>query len=128
MEWELAEPSTRDEAIRDAIEAIEQIAIPYFAKFENLPSLFQLLTGQEVEEMMINRIVEFLMCFADQPTARLAAANFLKRRPDLVQAYEQSYRSYAENGLSADRPSGYAEKLAFASHLFKFGDLRQAAP
>jgi hypothetical protein len=127
LDWELAEPINRDEAIRDAIKAIEELAFPYFAKFEELPPLFELLVKDDLPEMDIDRVVEFLMCFADQPTARLAAANFLKRRPDLLRAYRRDFERYTERGLDSDHPSGYAKKLAFASHVFRFGDLTAEA-
>jgi hypothetical protein len=124
LDWELAGADKRDEVIRDAIGAIEELAFPYFAKFEDLPSLFELLINEDLPAMTIDRAIEFLMCFADQPTARLAAANFLKRRPDLVRAYERDFGRFAERGLGeSEHRSGYAEQLAFASHAFKFGDL-----
>jgi hypothetical protein len=123
LDWELANRRKRDKTIRSAIKAIEELALPYFAKFENLPSLFQLLVKEDLPGMTIEHVVEFLMCFTDPPTARLAAANFFHRRPDLIQAYRQSYAHYAEIDLGSEHPSGYAEKLAFASHAFRFGDL-----
>lgn len=128
LEWELADPDTRDETIRDALRAIEELAFPYFTKFENLPVLFQLLVAKDLPAMTIDRVVEFLVCFADQPTARLAAANFLRRRPDLVRAYRRDYARYAESGLDAEHPSGYAKQLAYASHAFAFGDLTGLVP
>ncbi len=123
LDWELADPHTRDETIRDALRAIEELAFPYFAKFENLPALFELLIAKDLPAMTIDRVVEFLMCFADQPTARLAAANFLRRKLDLVRPYQRDYARYAESGLDAGHPSGYAKQLAYASHAFAFGDL-----
>ncbi len=123
LDWELADPGKRDESIRDAIKAIEELAFPYFAKFEDLPPLFELLVKEDLPAMTIDRVVEFLMCFANQSRARLAAASFLKRRPDLVRAYQRDYERYTERGLDSEHPSGYAKQLAFASHAFKFGDL-----
>jgi hypothetical protein len=123
LDWDLADAIKRDEVIRDAIRAIEELALPYFAKFEDLPSLFKLLVNEDFPAMDIDRVVEFLMAFADQSTARLAAASFLKRRPDLVGAYRRDFERYAESGLDSQYPSGYAQKLAFASHAFEFGDL-----
>ena len=123
LEWDLAEPRKREETIRDASKAIEDLGLSYFAKFEHLPSLFQLLAKEEMPGMTIDHVVNFLMCFADQKTAQSAAANFLKRRPDLLFQYEQSYRRYALDGPESIRPSGYAEQLAVAAHVFRFGDL-----
>jgi hypothetical protein len=126
LEWELADPHNRNETIRDAITAIEELAFPYFAKFEDLPTLFHLLLEQDIPVMTIDRVIEFLMCFADQPTARRAAANFLKRRPDLVEAYQGEFEQFARTGLQSVFSSGYAKQLAFASHAFEFGDLAES--
>jgi hypothetical protein len=125
LDWELADLRKRDDAIRDAIKAIEELAFPYFAKFDDLPSLVELLEKNDLPAMTIDHVVEFLMCFADETSARLAAANFLKRRPDLVRAFRRDYERYAERGLDAGHPSGYAKQLAFASHVFRFGNLTE---
>jgi hypothetical protein len=126
LDWDLADAAKRDEVIRDAIRAIEELAFPYFARFEDLPSLFELLVHEDLPAMTINRVVEFLACFADRSTARSAAASFLERRPDLVGAYRRDFEHYAERGLASQHPSGYAQQLAFASHAFEFGDLTAA--
>jgi hypothetical protein len=123
LDWDLADVSKRDEVIRDALRAIEDLAFPYFAKFEDLPSLIKLLVNEDLPAMTIDRVVEFLMCFADKSAASLAAATFLKRRPDLVSAYHRDFERYAERGLDSEHPSGYTKQLAFASHVFKFGNL-----
>jgi hypothetical protein len=123
LEWELAKVRKRDETIRDAIHAIEVLALPYFARFEDLPSLVETLVKEELPSMSIDRAIEFLMCFAGQPQARLAAANFLAAHRDLVGAYEESYQRYAEDGAGSKRASGYAEQLALASHAYAFGVL-----
>lgn len=123
LDWDLADAAKRDDVIRDAIQAIEELAFPYFAKFEDLSSLVKLLINHDLPAMTIDRAVEFLMCFADQPTARIAATNFFQRRPDLIHAYQRDFQRYAEHGLDSSHPSGYAKHLAFASHVFKFGDL-----
>jgi|GEM_PF-1941837 len=127
LDWELSDSHKRDETIRDAIEVIEELAFPYFAKFEELPSLFQFLVEGDLPGMPIDRVVEFLICFADQPTARQAATNFLKRRPDLLQTYRVEYERYAKLGLDSIHPTGYAEQLAFEAHAFKFGDVAESS-
>ena len=123
MEWQLAKRRKRDETIRDAVKAIEELALPYFAKFENLPSLVKTLVKKEMPSMSIDRVIEFLMCFADQPTARLAAANFLRTRRELQGEYRDSYQKYGKNGIEDELAPGYPGDLALASHAYKFGDL-----
>lgn len=123
LDWDLADATKRDEVVRDAIRAIEDLAFSYFARFEDMPSLFGLLVNEDLPAMPIDYVVDFLMCFADASIARLAAANFLTRRPDLVDAYRRQLGVFAEAGLDSRYKSGYAQQLAFASHAFKFGDL-----
>lgn len=123
LAWNLADGTKRAEVVSDAIHKIEELAIPYFHRFEDLPALCKLLVDGDLRMMTIDRVVEFFMCFADQSTARKAAANFLQRRPDLDVAYRHAFEQYAEKGLDSKYPSGYAEQLAFASHVFKFGAL-----
>ena len=122
-DWDLARESMRQATVDDAVSAIETVALPYFAQFDDLDSLIHKSQTTDIPSMTIDRVIEFLMCFADQGAAEVAASNFLKRRPDLVSNYHRDFARYAERGLQYRRPSGYAAQLAFASHLFKFGDL-----
>ena len=123
LEWELADPDNRQSQIDDAISTIKKLAVPYFALFDDLPSLMSRLTTDDLPSMTIGGVLEFLMCFSDQQTAKTAAANFLIRRHDLIQSYGREYKNYAERGLNPIHPTGYAKQLAFASHAFEFGDL-----
>jgi hypothetical protein len=123
LDWDLADATKRDEVVRDAICAIEDLALPYFARFEDLPSLFKLLVNEDLPAMDIEDVIQFLICFADPSTARSATANFLKRRPDLISEYRRDFERYVERGLGSRHPSGYADQLAFASRAFSFGDL-----
>lgn len=125
IDWELADPAERHAAIADAIATIERLALPYFALFEEVSALCLRLVDDDLPSMTIDRVIEFLMCFADQPSARAAATNFLRRRPDLVRSYCRDYQRYTERGLDWSHPSGYAKQLAFASVAFGFGDLTQ---
>jgi hypothetical protein len=122
-DWELADPANRGEAIADAVKTIREIAFPYFAQFQDLESLIPFLVENEMPSMSIERVVEFLMCFADKPTARMAAVQFFQRRPDLVPDYRIEFQRYADLATRDTVPSGYAQQMALASHLFDFGDV-----
>jgi hypothetical protein len=124
-DWNLADPTTRDETIANVVSTIESVALPYFARFDDVAALIDSLVNRDIPSMTIDRVIEFLICFADVETARTAAVNFLQRRPDLVRSYTRDYGRYAERGLDWSHPSGYAKQLAFASHLFGFGNLTQ---
>jgi hypothetical protein len=122
-DWNLADPFQRQSVIDEAIGKIESIALPYFARFERLDSLSIELQETDIPSMSIERVIEFLMCFADHGAARNAASKFLSRNPNLVTNYERDLDGYIEHGLKHKRPSGYAGHLAFASVLFGFGNL-----
>lgn len=122
-EWNLADPTTRQETIANVTSTIELVAIPYFARFGEIDTLTSTLTTRDIPSMTIDRVIEFLVCFADAETARMAAVNYLRRRPDLVRAYARDYARYAERGLGWSHASGFAKQLALASHLFHFGNL-----
>jgi hypothetical protein len=125
LEWELADPNNRDSVLDDAVSTIENLAFPYFAHFDDLASLTSRLLVEDLPSMPIDCVIEFLMCFSDHQTARRSAANFLQRRPDLLQSYHREFQKYVTCGIVAARPSGYAQELAFASHAFEFGDLTE---
>lgn len=124
-DWNLAAPNTRQSTIDAAISMIEAVVLPYFAQFDDLKALLPKLQHSDVPSMPIDRVIEFLMCFADHQAAKTAGANFLKRHPNLVNSYSRDLQHYADRGLDWSHPSGYARQLAFASHLFDFGDLTQ---
>jgi hypothetical protein len=124
-DWNLADPITRQSTIETAISTIELVAMPYFAQFDDLSVFIPKLQHSDVPSMTIDRVIEFLMCFADHHAARTAAVNFLQRRPDLARSYTRDFQRYADRGLDWSHPSGYAKQLAFASHMFDFGDLTQ---
>jgi hypothetical protein len=126
LDWELADASKRDDVIRDSIRAIEELALPYFAKFEDLPSLFTLLVNEDFPATNIDSLIGFLVRFADPSTARMAAVNFLRRRPEIQEAYRRELQRYAECDLDSRRPGKYAERLAYVSHACQLGDLTAA--
>jgi hypothetical protein len=122
-DWNLADPHSRHDTISNIIAAIESVVLPYFSQFDDVSTLSDAMLNRDIPSMTIDRVIEFLMCFADAETARVAAVNFLQRRPNLVRSYARDYQRYAERGLDWSHASGYARQLAFASHLFEFGDL-----
>lgn len=123
LDWDLADASRRVDVIRDAIRTIEELALPYFARFEDLPTLFTLLVNEDFPGTNIESLTAFLVRFADPSIARMAAANFLKRRPEFLESYRRDFQRYAKSGLDSRRPGNFAERLAYVSHAFKLGDL-----
>ena len=125
--WNIADPATRDSEIANIVSSIESVGLAYFARFEDLATLHATMLTEDVPSMTIDRVLEYLICFTDRDSARIACINFLQRRPDLIRSYKRDYQRYAERGLSWSTASGFAKQLAFASHLFRFGDLASVA-
>ena len=126
-EWNLADTESRVETISNIVSTIESVALPYFSQFDDTDTLITTLLNRDVPSMTIDKVIEFLMCFTDQGTARQSAINFLRRRRNLLRSYTRDYQRYGERGLASSHPSGFAKQVAFASHLFGFGDLTEAA-
>lgn len=126
LEWELADPVRRDDALRDVIGTIEAVAFPYFARFEHLPGVVQALAAGSMPGIgfCIAGVIEFLMCFADARLARNAGVAFLCGHPKLIPGYRRAFQRYAERGLSWRSASGTAD-LALLSHALEFGDLTE---
>ena len=124
-DWNLADANTRNAVIADANRLIADIAIPYFAQFDDVDAMIERVVVTDVPSFTIDKVLDFLMCFADAETARKAAQNFLDRRPDLASNYRRDFARFAERGLDWRTPSGYASQLALASHLFEFGDVTE---
>lgn len=123
LDWHLADPVKRDSVIDDAIRTIQKLAIPYFARFENLPVLFDSMVHDDFPSTWLLQMLDFIMCFAGYDTARLAAVNFLLRRPHLLDEYQRNFERLVGQPLDFVHNSGWAEELAFVSHAFQFGNL-----
>jgi hypothetical protein len=113
-DWNLA-VSNRSPVIADAISAVLSIALPYFDRFEDIPSLCTLLRREELPAMEIAHIVEFLLCFADRSAADAAMSGFFRSRPDLLADYYTHLQEFRERGLPQVRRTGFAYELAFAT-------------
>ena len=122
LEWNLAESGTRAEVIESVIESINLVAIPFFSRFEDVGTLSSILIEHDLPTMEIDRVVEFLLCFADVNTARKAANRFLREHPDLMEDYHRSVKTYTVAGPKRE-PDENAACLAYASVFFGLGKL-----
>jgi len=122
-DWNLADPFHRNGTIDEIGESIEDIVIPYFSLFENIPSLIIRCLNSDIPSFTIDNVIQFLLCYSDVTTAQTAGKNFLLRRPTLVRSYRRDYARFTDRGIDYRSPTTYASQLALASHLFKLGDL-----
>jgi hypothetical protein len=113
-DWNLA-GSTRPAVIADATSTVHSIALPYFDRFVDIPSLCALLQREELPAMHITHAIEFLLCFADRSAADAALSSFFHSRPGLLADYQTHLQEFQLRGLPQVRRTGFAYELAFAT-------------
>jgi hypothetical protein len=113
-DWNLADIS-RAGVIADAIFVIKSIALPYFARFEDIPGVCALLQREGLPAMDTARAIEFLLCYADCTAAEAALNRFFQSRPELLDDYHVHFNEFRRNGLPQVRRTGFAYELAFVT-------------
>ncbi len=123
MEWNLASPVDRDRQIADAIATIRRIALPYFALFEDVPSLVSRLAVEDIPSFNPDSVLDFLMGFGTPADALRAARRMLRSIPEAQQRYPAALARFRDKGLPPHTTGHYGEVLAAATILFGFPDL-----
>jgi hypothetical protein len=95
--------------------AVHSVALPYFHRFTDIPSLCVLLQREELPAMDTAHAIEFLLCFADRSAADTALVRFFRSRPELLDDYRIHLQEFKERGLPQVRRTGFAYELAFAT-------------
>jgi hypothetical protein len=113
-DWNLAGSIMRA-VIADATSTVRSIALPYFERFADIPSLCALLQREELPAMETARAIEFLLCFADHASADTALSAFFRARPDLLADYHTHLQEFRQSGLPKVCCTGFAYELAFAT-------------
>lgn len=124
LEWNLACPTSREQQIENAIQHIREIALPYFAIFDDVRTACAAFVERDFPATWVADLIDFLMCFSGQNEARLGASSFLARRSDLVAAYGRALDRFSSKGFPSHVITSHAETLAAASIIYDFGDLR----
>ncbi len=75
--WDVANADLRGDRIQCAIEAVRTIALPYFAAFEDVPALCELLEREEVPSMEIEDRIDFLARYATTRAVQNAVKQFV---------------------------------------------------
>ncbi len=114
MQWDVADPGQRQGVIADAIDAVRAIALPYLARFEDLPALVATLRHSELPEMSISAAIEFLHCFADKDSAEQCGKAFLRRNPEFVADYRREVLSLTPNVIGRGT---YSQRLAVLARM-----------
>jgi hypothetical protein len=111
IEWDLAEPSTRDAVISDAIAFTNAVILPFFQQFEQPESVVESLAGGEISSAFDASIVEFALCFSGSEKAQDLLHSFVGARriplPDIESALTR------QDVSATARPVKYAEQVAW---------------
>lgn len=90
MEWDVASTELRGDKIQLAIEAIRNIALPYFAAFEDVPGMCKRLEREEVPSMGIEDRIDFLACYATTEAVQNGVKHFVAGNDDEQLAFDIS--------------------------------------
>lgn len=114
FQWDLAAMNEREAIIDDAVQAIRDLALPYFARFERIESISEEMIQRDIPGTWIRDVLEFLLCFRDRPRAEAAATNFLQRHAGLIPEYRAVLNRFETQGLPNHGPAGYSQMIAWA--------------
>lgn len=124
MEWNLAIASKRNKQIADAIATLRRITYPYFAMFDDTPSLITRLVKEDLPSFPPASALDFIMCFGSTTDALRAAQNMLQRLPGANERYPVALARFRREGLPTHTLTNHGEVLAAATLLYGFPDLR----
>jgi hypothetical protein len=127
LEWNLADSRDRQAELQNAIGTIRELALPYFAEFNDPTNICAKLKRGELVGMDLMCMFDFAACFSSLAAARDVAARFLSRRPSLLEEYRERMNHFRHTGLPDGVPSGWVDQLAALSIRFDLGDLCDAA-
>lgn len=116
VEWELADPNTREMTVQDVIAFIDENVLPYFAMFSNPGALVERLAQEDIPALDFPHSLEFALCFSGAAAARRVLERFLKGRSDLLPEIEKAQREGLRRPLVG--PSGYAEQVVFFRQMY----------
>jgi hypothetical protein len=118
LEWNLAGRSTRGAEVKEVVQAIRTVALPYFETFHHPAEVIARLEDGEIPMMEGSNALEYVLCFGD----RVQASRVLQRMVALLDAsptgaasYYQSLERFRFEAISPWRPYQLAEQLARAA-------------
>ena len=124
FEWELAEPSVREEVVEGAIMAIRELAFPFFERFEFIDTVVKdVIAGRFPLSCHPVKDMKLLMFLAGCSAAREYATRCLIENPGLQDEYLYEYRKYSGEGLYEVVSSEHSKALASAVHFFELGNI-----
>lgn len=112
--WELADPSSRPEVLDEIGTAIEEVALPYFALFEDGEALVRRLQLVPIPSFYALSAIEWLLA-RNESDAALAHARLLLNDDRLRRQYERIRKRMESGEMELVPYVGEAEGLAYAA-------------
>jgi hypothetical protein len=108
LDWNVAQPRSRERVVSDAYEAIERLALPYFALFSRPLDVITRLGSAEIHGFEPVDAIEFLLWQAGAEAAQTYLSRFLDARPTVYSEYNQAIAAFRRDGLpGASRGGGH---------------------
>jgi hypothetical protein len=118
MGWDVGDPESRSLRIQSAANAIRTIALPYFAAFEDIPTLVQLLEQKELPSMRPKERFDFLACFADKNSLQNAVKQYISAEPSFIPEIWKGIEALRKG--DEVNPYGTPRASAIATAIVKF--------
>lgn len=120
--WDLADAAQRPATIADVVSFIRSVAVPYFARFEDVQKLVTELEAADVPAVDIGDAVEFALCFSGEVSAKKILARFVRERPNLGEAILEAERKIKEEGFKKHYLTAYADQVAFLRSAYRLSE------
>jgi hypothetical protein len=112
IQWELADPTTRDSVIADVVAFTRNVVLPFFDQFRDVQSLLADLPQRPYSHAFpLRDSVEFALSFGDRESAQRFLDRFLKERPDQLEAIAKVKQVGFKHPNFG--PGNYAEQVVF---------------
>lgn len=112
MEWDFANQETRQSEIRDAISAIRNIILPFFALFDDPHGAVELLVQRS--GLWPSSLIQYAKVAVGHEAAEAAGNSFLKCNPLIRQHYDEALARFKKDGLPTYRTDNGSDLAAIA--------------
>jgi hypothetical protein len=102
MEWDFADPASREATVRDLISAIRQIVLPFFAKFSDPASVMEAF-NKEQALLAPTEAIEYAQAHFGRDAANQVVKMILAKDPALIEPFRTAVELYRREGLPRAR-------------------------
>lgn len=92
MEWDFSNRAGRSATAADAVHAVREIAFPFFAKFDDIPTAVETLSCDKPPWPHIVSLIEFAWSAVGREAAQDVGRQFLARHPTLLDHSDKRWK------------------------------------